>query len=146
MLLHAIQAASLEARKNKDTARADLLVTLYAEAQRVGKDAGNRESTDAEVLQVVRKFLKNVDEFLRATKEPHKVAALQLEKQVLEYFLPAQADEAALRAAIADVVAQLAQKSPKAMGAVMAALKERFGGNYDGALASRLAREALDAG
>lgn len=146
MLLHTIQAASVEARKARDTARATLLVTLYADAQRAGKDDGNRDSTDEEVLKTVRKFLKGVDEFTgfaQKAGDTAKLAELAAERAILQGFLPQQADEASLRAAIADLVVQHAALGPKAMGPVMAGLKLKLGGNYDGALAGRLAKEML---
>jgi uncharacterized protein YqeY len=40
-------------------------------------------------------------------------------------------------------VGALADKSPKQMGVVMASLKARAGGQYDGAMASRLVKAAL---
>ena len=146
MLLHEIQAASVEARKAKDAAKSALLVTLFAEAQRVGKDAANRDSTGEEVVRVVKKFLKGIEEFLAVTTDEGKLVALRLEKSVLEGYLPSQADEDTLRAAIGELVSKSLVKGPKAMGSVMAALKAQLGGNYDGALASRLVKEAVAIG
>ena len=146
MLLHDIQAASVEARKAKDQERAALLVTLYAEAQRLGKDDGNRDSTDEEVVRTVKKFLKGVDDFIAVTKDDAKLHQLRREKAVREVFLPKQADEATLREVISRLVAGSLVKGPKAMGPVMAALKSQLPGNYDGALASRLVKEAVAAG
>lgn len=143
MLMSKIQAASLEARKAKQSERATILVTLFAEVQKVGKDAGNRDTTDDEAVRIVKKFLKGVDEFLVVAKDETTVTRLQLEKAVLEEFLPKQADEAALRQAIGDIVSALADKGPKAVGVVMKGLKDRFAGNYDGAMASKLVKEVL---
>lgn len=145
MLLKKIQEASLEARKRKDVVRAELLVTLYAEAARIGKDAGNRESTDDEVQRTVRKFVKGVDEFLAVTTDSDRRSKLQAEKEVLEALLPRMLSEDELGAAIGGIVAGLTDKTPKAMGTIMAQLKARFGAAYDDATASRLAKAALDA-
>lgn len=144
MLLEKLQAAALAARKAQDSVAASLLTTLYAEAARVGKDQGNRVSTDEEVVAVVKKFGKNVDETLAALPETDvRVAALRVEKALLAEYLPQQLDEAGLTAVIAELVAALPEKSPKQMGAVMAGLKARAGGQYDGAMASRLVKAAL---
>lgn len=143
MLLDTIQAASLEARKSKLTERASLLVTLYAEAARIGKDAGNRTSTDEEVLRVVRKFVKGVDESLAVLPQGDAREKALREKAVLEEFLPKMISGDDLGAAIADIVATLPEKSAKQMGAVMAELKARLGGAYDGKEASALVRAAL---
>lgn len=143
MLMANIQAACLQARKLKQTERAAALTTLLAEVQKIGKDAGNRETTDEEALRVVKKFLKGVEEFLALTKDESTQARLLAEKEMLESFLPVQAGEAELKQAVTEIVGALADKGPKAVGAVMKSLKERFGGNYDGALASKLVKEAL---
>ena len=50
MLINQIKSDALEARKARQTNTATLLTTLYSEASMVGKNDGNRESTDAEVL------------------------------------------------------------------------------------------------
>ena len=122
MLLEKIQAASLEARKSKDAEKAATLVTLYAEAARIGKDAGNRPTTDEETVRVVRKFLKGVDETLPLLTQPEAIERAKREKSILEAFLPTMVTGAELQAVIADIVASLAEKSPKQMGAVMGAL------------------------
>lgn len=144
MLLEKLQAAALAARKNQNVVAASLLTTLYAEAARVGKDQGNRVSTDDEVVAVVKKFSKNIDETLAALPATDsRVAQLSLEKELLAAYLPTQLDEAGLKALIDELVAGLAEKSPKQMGAIMAGLKARAGGQYDGAMASRLVKAAL---
>ncbi len=144
MLLEKLQAASLEARKAQNTVAASLLTTLYSEAARVGKDQGNRVSTDEEVVAVVKKFSKNIDETLAALPEADaRVATLRVEKELLSAYLPQQLDEAGLRALVDELVGALADKSPKQMGVVMAGLKARAGGQYDGAMASRLVKAAL---
>lgn len=143
MLLKKIQDASLEARKSKDAVRADLLVTLYAEAARVGKDAGNRDSTDEEVQRTVRKFLKGVDESLAVLTDIERRSRLLVEKGILEGYLPSVLTEAELSEAVKSIVATLPEKSLKAVGTVMAQLKARFGATYDGAQASKLVKAAL---
>ncbi len=143
MLLQTIRAASLDARKAKDADRAALLVTLYAEAARVGKDAGNRDSTDDEVVKVVRKFLKGVEESLAVlTVEAARVRALN-EKAILETFLPRSVSGAELESVVQAIVATLPERSPRQMGAVMKALKEQLAGAYDGNEASALVKKVL---
>ncbi len=143
MLLESIRSASLEARRAKDAERAALLVTLYAESARVGKDAGNRESTDDEVVKVVRKFLKGVEESLSVlTVEEARARALR-EKEILESFLPRSVTGDELARVVDTLVEELPERTPKMMGAVMKALKDRLAGAYDGNEASALVKKAL---
>jgi len=148
MLLEKLKHDALEARKARDTVKASLLTTLVAEAERVGKDEGNRPSSDAEVVAVIKKFIKNADESLRALEsrsDPSEAAIthLQAEKTVLEGYLPSQASEAQIREQVERLVGVLDERSPKQMGALMAKLNSAFEGNFDKALASRIVKEAL---
>lgn len=143
MLLDQIKADALAARKAHDAVAASLGTTLLSEAAMVGKNAGNRDSTDAEVVAVVRKFVKNIDEALTALKDPERRAVLTRERELLAKYLPAATSEADVRAAVAELVAALPERTPKAMGTVMAGLKTRFGASLDSGLASKLAKEAL---
>ena len=148
MLLEKLKHDALEARKARDTVKASLLTTLVAEAERVGKDDGNRPSSDTEVVAVIKKFIKNADESLRALRsrsDPSEaaIAHLQAEMTVLEGHLPSQASEAQIREQVERLVGVLDERSPKQMGALMAKLNSAFEGNFDKALASRIVKEAL---
>ncbi len=142
-LLAQLKKDNLLARKAADGVRATLLGTLVAEATMVGKNAGNRDSTDEEVQQTIRKFLKNNQEALAVIKDPARRAALAEETAILESYLPAMASEAEVRALIAETVAGLADRGPKSMGVVMAALKARWGSDFDARQANAWVREAL---
>lgn len=153
-ILITIQQDALAARKARDTLRAELLTTLYAEAARVGKDAGNRASTDDEVVAVVKKFYKNAEEALHALWVPEKTDLdavrvakrdkLMMEQAVLAAYLPKQASPDEVRVAVFEAIAGLPECSGKHVGAVMSALTARFGVNFDKAAASKLAREILN--
>lgn len=149
-LVEKIKTDSLEARKAKDGLRATLLTTLYSEVVNVGKNNGNRDTTDAEAVAVVKKFLKGVDETIthlgknemtEATAKAMMVA--RDERIILDGYMPKQLSEAELKVAIADLIDALPEKNPKQMGVLMKQLKERYEGQYDGQLASKLIKEAL---
>lgn len=144
-LLAQLKKDSLLARKSGAGVRSTLLSTLIAEAEMVGKNAGNRESTDDEVQQTIRKFLKNNQEALSVIKDDARRAALAEESAILTGYLPPMAGEAEVKAFIAETVAGLADRSPKSMGAVMAALKTKFGTGFDAKQANAWVREALSA-
>ena len=143
MLLDTIKAASLEARKARDTDKAALLTTLYADAARIGKDAGNRDTTDEEVVKTVRKFLNGVVESLAVMTQPAAIARAQLEKTILEAFLPQQLSGIELATAVNTIVAGLAERTPKQIGTVMNALRVQFAGAYNGTEAGKLVKAAL---
>lgn len=129
-LMEQIKTRQIAARKAGDP-QASLLTTLLGEAAMVGKNAG-RETTDQEVVAVVKKFIKNVDETIAALQARNQLfASYAVEREVLEQFLPMQLSEAALIE-----VAKCQENMP----AFMKHLKENFAGKYDGKLAATVAK------
>ena len=129
-LIEEIKQKQIAARK-AGSAEASLLTTLLGEAAMVGKNAG-RETTDQEVIAVVKKFIKNIDETVSALSSRGQDAASFLaERSVLERFLPLQLTELAL--------VNIAQNH-KSMPEFMKFLKENHAGQYDGKLASIVAK------
>lgn len=150
-LLENIKNDQVEARKNlyKDNGetkeskqiKSSLLTTLYSEAAVIGKNNGNRETTDSEVQQVIKKFIKNIDEFL--VHRP-KATELLLQKQVLQSYLPKQLTEEELQQAVDEIVGNIEQTGPKAIGAVMKQLKMKYDGQFDGKTASTIVKNTLE--
>ena len=142
-LLAQLKKDSLLARKAADRVRGTLLSTLIGEAEMVGKNAGNRESTDEEVQQTIRKFLKNNQEALGVIKDEARRAVLEQESAILTAYLPPLASDAEVQAFITATVAALAERSPKQMGVVMGALKAKYGSDFDAKQASAWIKHAL---
>jgi uncharacterized protein YqeY len=143
-LIAQLKKDSLLARKAADSLKAALLSTLIAEAEMIGKNAGNRESNDDEVQQTLRKFLKNNQEALAVIKDEARAAPLRIEAEILASYLPPMATEAEVKAVIAEALATLTERGPKAIGTVMGALKSRFGSAFDARQANAWVKEALN--
>lgn len=62
---------------------------------------------------------------------------------IIEAFLPAQMDDAALEGAVAAAIDDVGGRTLKDMGRVMAALKERYAGQMDFVKASALVKQRL---
>lgn len=130
-LMEQIKAKQIAARKAGNSQDASLLTTLLGEAAMVGKNAG-RETTDQEVVAVVKKFVKNIDETVHAlATRGQNAGAFLAERAVLEQFLPLQLTELTL---------QQKAKEFASMPEFMKHLKENFAGQYDGKLASTVAK------
>jgi uncharacterized protein YqeY len=80
-----------------------------------------------------------------AGKRPELAAGEREEIAVIRSFMPAQMDDAGVKAAARTVVAELGAGSIKDMGKVMAAMKERYAGQMDFAKASAIVKDALSA-
>lgn len=138
-LLEKIRADALAARKVK-APEAGGLVTLIGEIDTKTKTLNPaRDLTDAEILAIVKKFLKGIDEIiaLGAGTPDSRILA---EKAVLEGYLPAQMTEADLHAFALEKVAEGLN-----IGQIMGALKAEHAGCYDGRLASGIVKAALAA-
>ena len=143
-LVEQIKTDSIAARKNPtEKLKASLLVTLHSEIVNVGKNKGNRLTTDDEAVSVVKKFASGCKEMIDVLAGQAYDArygnAIQ-ELAWLDSYLPKQLTEGELADAIDQIVAS---QSSVNMGSVMKQLKADLSGRYDGALASKLIKAKL---
>jgi uncharacterized protein YqeY len=135
-MISKIKAAQITARKAKDAIRSTLLTTLIGEAEMVGKSAGNRASTDAEVLTVLKKFEKGMVENIAIYTKNDMRERLQLAEQeitIIREFLPQKlSDDQVMADIIAIMREQNLSAEQKSMGAVTKALKPKYGDQFDG--------------
>lgn len=143
-IVNAIREKSIVARKAKDADAASLLITLLSEVSMVGKNA-NRETTDAEAIAVVKKFINNNRETLGVALklDEARANALVRENIILESFLPKQMSELELDVEIRKIILENSLTMPNQMGLVMKVLKEKFEGTYDAKTASAITKKLL---
>ncbi len=101
---------------------------------------------DQEIPALLQKMIKQRHESLAIyEKAGRKEQAEQeaVEIAVIEEFLPRQMSEADAKDAVAAVIKEVGAASPKEMGKVMAALKERYAGRMDFGKASGMVKELL---
>lgn len=143
-LLQKIKNDQVIYRKSKearDKLKAGALTTLYSEAAMVGKNDGNRESTDVEVVKIIKAFIKHIDETLRVCpKDAEGRHLFEAEKKLLERYLPKQLTEDELKTIISVMVIENGYDMPKDMGKIMKSLAGEYPGKYDGKIASAIAR------
>lgn len=135
-----IKDAQLAARKGGNKLKATLLTTLIGEAEIVGKNAGNRETTDSEVIAVLKKFEKGMIEtigYLKCDRESHTpsiaIDVLNDELQIIREFMPVKLTDLQIQNDINTVMQeQNLAKEQKSLGVVVKALKEKYGDQFDG--------------
>ena len=102
---------------------------------------------DAAVLKVLRSLAKqhreSIDQF-RAGGRDDLVAKEEAELAVVEAYLPAQMDEAAVEAVVAEVIAAEGAAGPADMGRVMKATMARLAGQADGGTVRAVAQRLLE--
>ena len=104
------------------------------------------EMTDPLVLAVLEKMVKqrkdSITQYDAAGRDDlAKIERYELE--VIDTYLPAKLDEAAVQAAIDAAVAQTGAAGPADMGKVMAVLKPQLAGQADMGLVSQLLKARL---
>jgi len=127
--------------KSRDTRRMMAIRGLLSEITRVEKDV-RREATEAEILQLVkRERARRAEalEFAKQAKRADLIEQNETEAAILAAYLPPELAAKEVSAAINAIIAGGATQ----MGAVMKALRERFGAQLDGKVASDLVKQAL---
>ena len=138
MLIVKIKQDQLVARKNRDQIESTLLTTLIGEAEMVGKNNGNRDPFDEEVISVVKKFLKGVNETIDIlSRSGHDVSQFEKEREILDSYLPTQLTKEKLIVMLDSAVVDGTLVEDKSFkGAAMKWLKEHYSGQYDGPVAA----------
>jgi uncharacterized protein YqeY len=138
-----IKADRMQAMKNKDELKKNLLSTLVGEASKEDKIP-----SDEKVIATIKKFIKGAEETLKALKgmDLNVLAAAgskpMQEMIILESYLPKQLTEEEIRCFIIDVIGDCSDKPVKVnLGMIMKIFKEDYEGQYDGALVSKIAKE-----
>ena len=104
------------------------------------------EMTDPLVLAVLEKMVKQRRDSITQYDAAGRDDLARIERYelgVIETYLPAKLDEAAVQAAIDAAVAQTGAAGPADMGKVMAVLKPQLAGQADMGLVSQLLKKKL---
>ena len=141
-LRQAITAATTAAMKARDKQRLGVLRLVNADIKRAEVDERRDSSSDAEILAVLNRMLKQRQDALEQyTQAGRQDLADQesFEIGVIGEFMPEQLSEADLAAAIDQAIAEVGAESMRDMGKVMALLKDRLQGRADmGAVSGRV--------
>ncbi|NDR58931.1 GatB/YqeY domain-containing protein [Aliiruegeria sabulilitoris] len=133
-----VSAGLKDAMRNKQADRLSTLRLITAAIK--DRDIATRAegategATDADVLQILGKMVKQRQESARAYEEGGRLELAEKERNeilVLEEFLPRQLDEEEVEKAIAEAIAATGAESIRDMGKVMGALKAKYTGQMD---------------
>ena len=149
MVLDTLRALSMEARKKKSPTLT-FLSMLQSEIVNVGKNNGNRETTEEEAIAVLKK-IRNTDVQVKeksvGSGRSDMASRMDEEIRIIDLLLPEQMDEEMLKKAVDDIIAKLVsngiERDKKMMGKVIGELKAQYAGKYDGKTASDIVKAAL---
>lgn len=105
--------------------------------------------TDEDIAAVLRKMVKQRQDSIGIYDGAGRTDLADAEREelaIIGEFLPAELDEAAVRAAIAEAIAETGATSPKDMGKVIAAMKARHAGRIDFGKVGALVKTTLAGG
>lgn len=139
--------AMKQAMKAKNQAELATLRMLVAAIKNRKIELGNKEDlSDDDILSVIKsevKKRKDSAEAYRAGGRADLVEAEEKEMAILSAYLPKQMDEAEVRQAVGQVIAQQGALGPQAFGQVMGAVMAKLKNQADGQLVSRIVKELL---
>ncbi len=144
-----ITAALKHATKAQDKRRMSTLRLISAaikDRDIAARTAGKGEATDAELLDLFAKMIKQREESEKIYADAGRAELAKQEGEeiaIIREFLPVQLSEADVHKAVADAIAQAGAASVKDMGKVMAALKASYAGQMDFTKASALVKQKL---
>lgn len=128
------------AMRARDQRRIDILRGIIAAAKNLKVEKRVQSLDENELLAIVRKEAKkrvDVIDFATKGNRPEIAADAEAEKQILESYLPQQLTAEELDAVVRSLSAELGTTE---IGPLMAALRERYGGRFDGKQASAAVR------
>ena len=136
MLIEEIKKANMEALKAHDANKRAILSIVISRYQNLLTSGTGLTPGDAEVLALIQKVNKELDEEKESYEKagrPEQAQVIALQKEAISAFQPKQLSEEEIR----KIYAGLADK---AMPSVMKYFKLNYAGRVDMALVSRIAR------
>lgn len=139
-----IKAAMLAGNSERVTTLRGLKsAILNAEVAQNLRGSGISEADTITLLQKEAKKRQESADMYISGGAPAKAEAELREKAIIDTYLPAQLDEAAISAIVDEVIAEIAAEGMKDMGKVIAGAKQRTAGTADGAVIARITKEKL---
>jgi uncharacterized protein YqeY len=144
--INAALRAATKAQQKRRISTLRLISAAIKDRDIAARTAGKTEATDAELLELLAKMIKQREESEKIYADAGRAELAQQEAEeiaIIREFLPKQISERDVEKAIADAIAKVGASSIKDMGKVMAELKAKYAGQMDFAKASALVKAKL---
>lgn len=131
------------AMKTRDMARVYVLRGVITAIKNLKVEKRGATLGEADLVGLIRREIRQreeAEEFATKADRRELIEQNRAERTMLEAYVPAQLDAAALEAVIREIAAA---PDAHALGAIMSTLRARHAGQYDGRLASDIARKVL---
>lgn len=141
-LEQAIRSAFLRARVAKDNVTTNILSILLTEIENKSLLKNREPLTEAEIVSILRKMIRNLEETIEIYKKQNKqelLAEEQKQLEVLKEFLPKPLDENEVR----ELVKQSIDKLGRDMGKIMKYMMENYGARVDSRVLANIVRDEI---
>ena len=138
---------SMLAKEQRATATLRLILAALKDRDIAGRSKGQPDGIgEDEILSMLQTMIKQRRESIEMYNKGGREELAKQEKEeigIIERFLPAQMDDAAIEAAIGKAIESIGASGLKEMGKVMAALRDNYAGQMDFAKAGAIAKKLL---
>ncbi|KFL35262.1 MULTISPECIES: GatB/YqeY domain-containing protein [unclassified Sulfurospirillum] len=134
-----------EAMKTKDNFKRDVIRFLMSALKQIEVDE-RKELSDADIMKIIQKSLKQRDDASIAFKEADRMDLYEkemAEAAILKSYLPQQLDDEALKIIIQKHIQSSGATSLKEIGKIMAGVLAECEGVADGKRINAIAKELL---
>ena len=140
-IIDQLRAKSLELRKDPERKwLAPSIMFAISEIEKIGKNAGNRATTDDEAIKVVQKILITLEDNIALATDTVAIGKFTAEHDVLRGVLPQMATEEDIRVFLEESYVDV----KPAKGDVMKTLRFKFGAKIDMKRAGEIVKELYD--
>lgn len=126
-VIEKLKVESINLRKTRSPIAPSILFAL-SEIEKVGKNNGNRATTEDEAIKVIQKLIATIDENLKLALDDGRKIALNFERNILAGVLPQMASDEDVRSLLRDV---LGDETPKNKGVAMKVIRDEYGAKVD---------------
>ena len=138
---------AMKAKEKHTVSTIRLIMAALKDRDIAARSKGNSDGvSEDEILSILQSMIKQRHESVTMYEQGGRAELAEqeaIEIVIIQTFLPEQMDEAAVNAAVQEIISNLSAVSLKDMGKVMAALKEEFAGQMDFSKASAQVKAKL---
>ena len=139
-VIEKLKSESMALRKVRSPIAPAILFAL-SEIEKVGKNNGNRATTEDEAIKVIQKLVATIDENLKLNVDENRRTSLNFEKQILLGVLPQMASDTEITDFLRELFTGKRGGDIPKKGDVMKALRDKFGALVDMKRAGQIATE-----
>ena len=122
-----LKTESINLRKTRNPVAPSILFAL-SEIEKVGKNNGNRATTEDEAIKVIQKLIATINENLKLSIDDGRRVALNFEKNILAGVLPEMATDDDVRILMEEI---FGSEAPKNKGVAMKVIRDEWGSKVD---------------